>query len=91
MLDALLLTAALACPALDLGTTMMALNRPGFVEGNPIMGQSKARIVGTKLAVVVPLITWGAKTERKAVKRGIFISTAAANCTAGLVNLGRLR
>lgn len=84
-----LLTAWLACQALDTTTTVVALNRPGFVEANRFMPNSPAGTIGIKVGVNLGAIIWYRKSEDR--PKAIPIIMAASGCAAGAVNLHAMR
>ncbi len=89
MLDALLLAGWIGCQAWDLQSTHAALQRPGVVEGNPVLGQSMGRIVAIKVSVNVGAGVWWSRTRHnksQATRTILPLMMAGAGCTAGMLN-----
>ena len=67
MLSKILFIGMLAGSAVDVGTTELALSRPGFYETNPLIGNRAVRIT---INVAVPIALWKL-TKDKPVKQQI--------------------
>lgn len=90
-MNVLLITLALTCQSFDIATTSQALGRGYYAEANPLLGNSRGRIVAAKVSVNVGMFLWRAKAKNKTVKTAIPVSLAAAGCIGGTVNSITLR
>jgi hypothetical protein len=79
-----------SCQSLDLGTTITALQRPSYVETNPVL--RGGRLIPIKVSVNVGMWIWRDKArERRLSRVGVPLVMAASGCVAGGLNLRRLR
>lgn len=93
MLETLLLGAWIGCQSLDLGTTLYALNRPGYREANPLMAGSQTKIIAIKVSVNVGAFAFNQAFIPKGRKiRYVLPSVyAGLGCLAGGINIHTLR
>lgn len=92
MLDTLLLTAWIGCQSLDIGTTVYALQQPGYRETNPVV--ARGLFYPVKISVNVgAFLLWKdlLKSNHRTAARVIAGSSAASGCVAGGLNLRTLR
>jgi hypothetical protein len=78
-MNTILLTAWIACQALDVGSTALALKTGRFVEGNSLMAGKRGYVI--KVSANVAMFT-----QRKRSKL-IPIVMSASGCLAGSLNI----
>ncbi len=90
-LTAIALAAQVTFQTCDMATTHMLLNRPGFSEGNPVLGNSLPRIYTIKVSLNVGSEFLRRKTKRKKASLIMPISMAAAGAVGCVVNTRHLK
>lgn len=85
-----LLILLLSTQTCDTVTTNVALSRPGFSEGNPLLGKSRTKINTIKVSVnVIATVGWW-KNRHKPGAKVIPIALSAAGGAACAWNLKQL-
>ena len=89
-MNTLLLTAWIVCQSFDVTTTAVALSRPQFYEGNPLMRGPHLYVV--KVGVNVGLFLWHIHRDDKQhwSRRVVPLTMAVGGCLPGAMNLSKL-
>ena len=87
IVDALLVAAWFGCQSLDTVTTYQLMPNANIAEANPLIGQSRARLLTLKVSVNAGMLFAWTRSQRKAIRRTIASTMAVAGCLPGAFNL----